>query len=380
MTKTIEAKKVREARAEARRMARTTQSMSYQQALDHVAREAGAPHWSGFVSLNPPTAVAEQAPEAGASAPTVKPRPHVSDYVRSLVTGRRGAEADRLRSAAAVYEAEELAGGRKGMWLIVTARILLPSLLLMTVGAIGNAIGGDAFTPWKGVLGVAGTLAAVNATVFGLCLAIGDHPGMEHRRAQAWTTMWWLYVAGFAVFMFGGVVFSAKGVFGLSIGTTAMVVVTIGLLGDELRSNLHTLMALGASLGPSSPEGGSLADLSVVDQHVKSDAPRPAPLTPEMARELGRRKPWHKRIGIFEIVGIVLGVACICAFVGAGLTLMGADARPFGYAALAVLGPVFAASMIFTGWRHLADVLHLSDASGLTGRVRRIARTKKMRH
>jgi len=49
MTDTNEPKAVRDARARARRLSRTTPELSYQQALDGVARSEGYAHWSAFM-------------------------------------------------------------------------------------------------------------------------------------------------------------------------------------------------------------------------------------------------------------------------------------------------------------------------------------------
>lgn len=371
MTKTIEAKPVREARAKARRLSKTTHDMTYQQALDHIARESGHPHWSAFVSSHP--SGVDQASQAPRSQETLRSGSVTANYLRSLVTGRRAAEEDRMRAAAAIYEAEDFAG-RKGLWAIVCLRMLAPGLVVLMMGAIQNAIGGLASTPWQGVLGFSGGLTAVNAVLFAFCLAIGDHPGMEHRRAQVWTATWWVYVSGFVLFMFGGLL--ENGLFGMTMGTTAMVIVTIGLFGDSLRDNLHTLMALGATLGPRAADGSSIADLSIVPE-VKARGPRPEPLTPEMARELGRKKPWHQRIGIIEITGCVFGLACILAIIGAGLTLLGVKALAIGYAALVLLSPFillsFGAGILY----RLADIGHFTEGNGLGARIRRIRLQRK---
>lgn len=371
MTKTIEAKPVREARAKARRLSKTTHDMSYQQALDHIAREEGHPHWSAFVSGHP-SADAPGSPPRGREKPRTDSG--ASNYLRSLMTGRRAAEEDRMRAAVAIHEAEDFAG-RKGLWAVVCLRILLPGLGILMMGALPNAVSGQALTPWQGVFGFSGGLTALNAALFAFCLAMGDHPGMENRRAQVWTATWWICVSAFILLISNWMFFREDGLFGMSIGTTAMIVVILGMLGNALRDNLHTLMALGAALGPSTADGSSIADLSVIPAR-KSNGPRPEPLTPEMARELGRRKPWHKRIGIVEIAGCVLAVAFILAILGAAMTLMGVKALALGYAALVLLSPFILMAFGMAFLHRLAELGHFTEVNGLGARIRRIRRQK----
>jgi len=171
MTKTIEAKPVREARARARRMARTT-DLGYQQALDKVARDAGAEHWAAYAARHPAT------PATGCEDPAsdVQPGPQIQarrSGVRPLV--RAIASGEMAERAAACSEADKAKEARHGFSPETGAvtTVLFVAVML------------------NGFLAPLSTYLAPSLLAFVLVHSlrwtarlVGDHPSMAMRRRQ----------------------------------------------------------------------------------------------------------------------------------------------------------------------------------------------------
>lgn len=406
MTKTIEAKAVREARAEARRMARKTE-LTYQQALDQVARNAGSDHWAAFIALHPPGLAPAT---ADANNDEVRPRRRedretLSGYVRSVITGEHGATEDRIRSAMVIGEAEDFvtdlpadADGfvkvdkqrvRRNLWLSVAKNIVTAPVVILVTGCLYATA--NAFTPnidglrYGDVASTAAYAFIPGILLFLACLAIGDQPGMERRRAMAWTVMLWMQIVGAAIFAlnaFDGFYNLLHSVTGLKRETALACGIGSIIVGSTLKEAMHALMALGAALGPKG-DGSSIADQNAVAYAIErkrmdekenaKDLPRPQPLTPKMAREMGAPRTWWRRIDPLSVMLAMTGAGCLLAFGGVGLQFfLNVNAMPIAYAGLAMLAPVMLA--IFVGMIALTGYGLIS----LPGMVRRRMRTHRL--
>ena len=399
MTKMIEAKPVREARAAARRMARKTE-LTYQQALDKVARDAGAEHWAAFTARHPavplePATEALVEPSPSRSRP---PRPGVGGYLRAMVSGEHGANEDRIRSAMVISEAEDFVIDlpvdedgmieidqdrvRRNMWWGVAKNAAAAPAGIMLIGGIYAGINHFQTIPFQFGFGDVARIAAwvmgASIAVFLACLAIGDQPGMERRRATAWTAMLWIQILGIAAFFlngFGAFDDALQRLTGIAPETGFVLGFGAIVVGSEIRRCLHALMALGAALGPKG-EGSSFADPDAMSSareelseeeraERRRNAPPHVPMTPEMARELGAkantrkgRRRWeayaaYAAFGLIAI-GVLLSFAGVVAQLGFGI-----DARPVAYAALAALSPFLLAIMVGTAVMFVAGALDL---------------------
>lgn len=393
MTKTIEAKPVREARAAARRMAKTTE-LTYQQALDKVARDAGSPHWAAFAAMHPDADM--RTPSPPTTKEDARPEPEkdtVPRYLRSVVSGESGANEERIRAAKVLSNAREplLRGSaeagetvevdqhstRRNMWWsAIRNAATVPVIILVAGGA--SAIAGaaspdpDAARALIGfdlgdIVRASGCAAILMAALFTACLVIGDQAGMERRRSTMWTLMLWMQIAGAAPFVLGG--FGAvDGLMGRITGMDPYTIIFLGawaiIVGGPIRRSIHAVMVLGAALGPKG-EASSIADPKDVEaaleaercraKSARASAGRPVPMTPEMARELGRKKPWWCRIGLFEVLAATVATGAALALAGAALTLwMRIDARMIGYASIILMSPMI---LLYLGGIAL-DVVH----------------------
>lgn len=353
MTKTIEAKPVREARAEARRMARKTE-LSYQQALDKVARDAGAEHWAAFAAMHPSSVpTVEDAGTAMAGEPRPRERGDtIAGYLRSAITGDLGAMEDRVRSGLVVRDAQsdnhddqQGGGGRRRLWASAARNVAAAPLLILAMGwlyLIGNMFmpHGNGFGA-VGLLSFAGYSTIVPAAIFLLCLCIGDQPGMERRRAAAWTAMLSIEILGVAAFLLSGFdAFDHKAADLLGIGPETVLALGIGamLVGGQIRKSIHALMALGAALGPKG-EGSSLADPRTIEYAVR-DKVTHLMGTEAAATETDTDHWWH-RAWLFDTALAVTAIGCVLSFAGVGLDYFtGIDAMPIAYLGLALLAPL----------------------------------------
>jgi hypothetical protein len=394
MTKVIEAKAVREARAAARRMAKKTE-LTYQQALDRVARDAGAEHWAAFTARHPTTTL-EASPDRPVEAITARPHPPrvgVGGYLRAMVSGEHGANEDRIRSAMVISEAEDFVIDlpvdedgmieidedrvRRNMWWNVAKNAVTAPAAIMLIGGVYAGINQFQTIPYQfgfaDVARVAAWVMGASLALFLICLAIGDQPGMERRRATAWTAMLWMQVLGVAAFFlngFGAFDDALQRLTGITPDTGFILGVGALIIGGEIRRSLHALMALGAALGPKG-EGSSFADREALfsaheelseeeREERKRNAPPHVPMTPEMARELGARKSGKG----FGLVGNVLigavAIGCLLSFAGVVVQFgFGIDARPIGYAALVFLGPLVLVVMLGLVALFIGDLLQM---------------------
>jgi hypothetical protein len=389
MTKTNEAKPVREARAAARRMAKTT-DLSYQQALDRIARDGGHEHWAAFAASHPPVdaptgmtpdETASTVPTPGKSAAARIPASgRIGRHMRSLVTGERGAELDRIRTAIVIEEAVEdqpwLATDertrRRNLWISAAIKLVKMPAAITALGGLYvlfSFVPGGTDLRMSQVLHAATVVGAVSLATFLICLAIGDHPGMERRRALAWTAMKWAQAAGFCLFFLVG--FPAfDQLAGRTLHLEMMDMVMLGtgavMLGGPLRRTIHALMALGAALGTKG-HGTSLANLDEIDRKAaqaaaedRAQRPKTEPMTPDKAREYGAMRPWWKRIGLGEIAVGAVAMACLSSFLALGLQFVfHVDARPLAWMAMVVFGPLLAFMAIGMAVEFMADLLQI---------------------
>lgn len=378
MTKTNEAKAVREARAEARRMAKKTE-LTYQQALDRIARDAGHDHWAAFAASHPATKVDRTSPEIEDIVTTrakdaVTGRDTVSSYIRTVISGEHGAAEERIRSTLIFDEAEEFAielpvneegfieidedRVRRNLWWSAVRNMAFPTLMAVMIGTLYSL--NDLIMPGTTGFGMADVVrvtayaAAIPVTVFLACLAIGDQPGMERRRAVAWSVMLWMQIVGVVMLFLNGFgAFDALLERVTGINSTAAYVIGFSALavGRPLRKSLHALMALGAALGPKG-DGSSFADRDAISSAMEEEreerrrsAPPHVEMTPEMARELGEGK--KRRLGPIEILIGVIVIGCALSFIGVALQFgLGINATPVAQTALLFLTPVAVLAML----------------------------------
>jgi len=170
MTKTIEPKPVREARAAARRMARKT-DLGYQQALDRVARDAGAEHWAAFTARHPACPVENEATAPGTpdSQDGTTRRSGLRPLVRAIASGEMaeralaGNEADAAKEARHGFSPETNA----------VSIVLFVSVML------------DGFdAPLTTFLAPALLALLLVHSLRRIARLVGDHPSMAMRRRQ----------------------------------------------------------------------------------------------------------------------------------------------------------------------------------------------------
>lgn len=171
MTKTLEAKPVREARAAARRMARTT-DLGYQQALDRVARDAGAEHWAAFAAAHP-AAPAADGPAAVSDMHAARQEPARRSGLRPLVQAI--ASGEMAERATAGDEANAAREARHGFSPETGAATTVLFVTTMLNGFLA---------PLTTYLFPALSTFVVVHSLRWIARLVGDHPSMAMRRRQ----------------------------------------------------------------------------------------------------------------------------------------------------------------------------------------------------
>ena len=251
---------------------------------------------------------------------------------------------------------------RRNLWWSAARNIAFAPLVAMMIGTLYSLndliLPGSTGFDIADVLRITAYATTMSVTVFLACLAIGDQPGMERRRAAAWSVMLWMQIIGvIMLFLNGFGAFDAllERTAGISPTTAYVIGFSALAIGHPLRRSLHALMALGAALGPKG-DGSSFADRDAISsarmeeieeerEQRERNAPPHVEMTPEMARELGERK--NRRFGPIEILIGVIILGCALSFIGVGVQfILGIDARPIAWAALLVLAPVAVLAML----------------------------------